>query len=484
MSNFFVTSTGFVKKTFEELKTYWQTSFQSIFGDDIDLDETGPFGQLAALFAKRDADIWDGAEEIYNSRNPNAAEGLSLDNVAAETGVIRQAATSTQVTDVQLFGTEGTVVAAGKLARQSTGDYTTINYTLKIGVTITKTAARKVLLTMDEPGGAGETFTITIDGTPYSYVTIGGDTGTIVAGEIKTLIEAGAFAGTVTQSAGQLTIEYITVDFSISWTANITLDALASGGDFEADTAGAYPLPGNTLDTIVTPVSGWDSVNNPSAGVTGRNTETDSDFRIRRANTLTTGNATDDAIVNAISNRVSGITQVGITSNRTDATVDGIPAHSFEVVVTGGADADIAQQIWDTQPSGIQSHGSTTVIVVDSEGNNQTIKFSRPTPIYIHVKVKRDLFSEETYPATGDTAIKDAIVEWALLNQPIGKDVIRQRLSIPVYEVPGIEDIEISIDGTPLPGDTPTYALANVAIAGREYADFATSRIVVEALTP
>jgi hypothetical protein len=118
--------------------------------------------------------------------------------------------------------------------------------------------------------------------------------------------------------------------------------------------------------------------------------------------------------------------------------------------------------------------------VTDSQGNPQEVKFSRPTPIYIHVRVSRDYYSEEDYPSNGDTLIKQYIVAWALLNQTIGKDVIYQRLSIPIYEVPGVGDIVIEIDGTANPGDTPTYAEDNVEIAIREYADFATDRIVVQ----
>lgn len=482
----FITAHGVQKKTFEEAKTEWEERFQSIFGSDIDLDSSGPFGQLVALFAKYEINLWDGVEEIYNSRDPNSAEGVSLDKIAAETGIIRQSATETVVYNVLLYGTESTLVEAGKEARQSSGDYSDISYILQEDVTITKTDAREATLTIQTPSDA-ETFTITIDTVDYSYVAdVGSDTAETVAEELKTAIEAGDFTGTVTRDSATLTIQEVSTEneaFSIDWTSNIDLDSLASGGTFEAETAGVIPLSSNTLNTIVTTVSGWDSVNNPNSGVTGRAREEDSDFRVRRANTLFSGNATDDAIIRAISNNVSGITQVSLTSNREETTSsDGIPPHAFEVVVVGGTDSDIAQQIWDTQPSGIQSYGNTPVIITDSEGREQTVQFSRPVAIYIHVRVSRNFYDEESYPDNGDTLIKDYIVEWSLLNQSVGKDVIRQRLSIPIYEVEGIENILIEIDGTDDPGDSPVYAENNIAIAVREYADFSTDRIVVQDL--
>ncbi len=476
----FVTEDGFVKKTYDELKEEWETDFKAIFGEEVDLDSEGPVGQMVASFANRDVNIWDGAEEIYNSRDPNIAEGLSLDKIAAETGVLRQSETDTTIEAVFLYGDEGSVIPEDASIKQSLGDYTDVEFLLDTEVTISKDNARYIQVTVDDAGGIGEAFTITIDSTPYTFDTVtGSETGTEIALELLTLIEAGDFEGTVLQDGAVLDIQQTTTDFVIAITTNITEDLLASGGDFTSDTAGPIPVTAGTLNTIVTPESGWDSVYNPVAGVTGNEEETDADFRIRRAQTLTTGNATDDAIILAISNNVVGVTAVSIESNRTDVTVGVLPPHSFHVVVSGGDDDDIGQSIWDTQPSGIQSYGTTSVIVEDSEGNNQTVYFSRPTPTYIHVEVRRSFNDEETYPTDGDTQIKDNIVDWASENLTIGSDVIRQRLTIPIYDVPGIEDIEIELDNTENPGDAPTYEYKNIEVATDEYATFDTTRITV-----
>ena len=476
----FVTANGFIKKTLPELKTFYENEYKARFGNDIDLDSEGPFGQLVGLFSKRDADIWDGAEEIYNSRNPNAATGISLDNIAAESGVIRQSEGKTQVFDVLLYGTDGTTVVAGKKARQAGSE---IDYILLANAVISLSTARQIVVTVGSPANL-QVFTITLNGTGYSdTATVPPDTADDIAENLKLAIEAGAFTGTVVRDADELTITNSSEDFTVALTANITLDLIAGGGDFEADESGPNPVPADTLTEIVTPVAGWDSVTNPSAGVTGRNQETDEELRIRRALTLVSGNATEDAIVNAILNNVVGITTIAILSNRTDVTdVDGLPPHSFEVVVAGGIASDIAQNIWDTQPAGIATYGSETEVVVDSQGNNQTIYFSRPVAEYIFVKVRRKLYSEETYPTDGDNQIKQAIVDWSLTNQPVGKDVIRQRLSIPVYTIPGIGEIEITLDSSPTKPYSPSYASVDIAIAIRQYASFDIADIVVEVL--
>jgi uncharacterized phage protein gp47/JayE len=481
----FLKDTGFEKKTLAEIKVELETAFQEVFGDNIDLDGRGPFGQIIGIISKNYADLWDLAEEIYTARNPYEATGKSLDDIAAETGVIRLDATPTQIRNTILYGTEGTIVAAGKQVKQETNDLTA---SLSVNVTIQKANAREIQLEPNTtfPLSGGEVFTVTIDGTPYTYNGIAADTKGDVIDELKTLIDAGSWLGNANNiSDTYLQLIDIDLDFSVSFNSNLDEELLGSGGLFIYDDDGANIVPANTLIVIVTPVAGWDSVNNPEAGETGRAVETDDEFRIRRAQLLLAGNATDLAIRRALLNEIEGIQTAVVTSNRTNVTDgSGRPAKSFEAVVEGGADQDIADKIWEVQPSGIESYGNTTINVTDSENNLQEIKFSRPEALYIWVKVKRDLNPEETYPTDGDNLIKQEIVDWALANLEVGDDVIRQRLSEPVYSVPGIGDIEISLDYSTNIGHSPTYSLQNAPVTVRQLANFATARIVVEVLTP
>jgi hypothetical protein len=197
--------------------------------------------------------------------------------------------------------------------------------------------------------------------------------------------------------------------------------------------------------------------------------ETDDEFRVRRLRNIgSIGAGTEESIRSAIINDLSGISGCSVVSNRSDVIdSDGRPPHSFEVVVSGGDENEIANKIWEKQPAGILSFGLINIIVQDSQGINQLIRFSRPVSKYIWVKIKRDLYAEEIYPVDGDAQIKQAIVDWSLNvnNIDVGVDVIRQRLSIPVYTIPGVGDIEIEIDATALPSDTPTYLQQNIDLA-------------------
>jgi hypothetical protein len=94
-------------------------------------------------------------------------------------------------------------------------------------------------------------------------------------------------------------------------------------------------------------------------------------------------------------------TLMAVTNNTTGGTVSvafGRPGKSFEIVVEGGDDTTIATTILDSKPAGIQSYGSTSVLVYDVYNNPYTISFSRPTavPIYVKLVLQTDLTTATT----------------------------------------------------------------------------------------
>ena len=476
----FINENGFIKKTLVEIKAELEAEFKAIFGNDIDLDPTGSFGQLIGLLAKRDADLWDGAEEIYTSRNPNEATGTSLDNVAAENAIERLQATKTTIQNAFLLGTEGTLIVAGKKVRQSI-PVTSPDLTLDADVTIAITSGNYVKLSLDDPSAGGIVYTVTIDGIAYTDTSSASDTKKIVIDNLVALITAGAFTGTAENVGDEfLLITNLLSSFSTVFTTTLVLEVQGNTGDFTAVETGSYAMPSGTVNTIVTPVSGWSSILNTTAGATGSPRETDSAFRIRREQSINKGYSTDDAIRAKLLDEVDNISSATVTSNRTSSVdSDGRPSKSFEAVVVGGTDQDVADKIWETMPSGIEPYGNTLVTVVDSEGISQDVYFSRSVTLYIWVNIVRSDYSGEVFPADGNDLIKEAIVEWALENQPIGKDVIAQRLSIPIYSIPGTDSITITIASTATPGGTPSYGASDIAVNSREIAEFDISRITV-----
>lgn len=487
MSGTFVTTTGFQKKILADIKTEYETAFKGVFGADIDLDPSGAFGQLIGLLSKRDADIWNGLDEIYSSRAVTSAFGTSLDNIVMENGITRLPATPTIVYDVILFGTDTTVVNSGSLIKNNLLSY---QFSLITTTTIEKEISRYNKIEVQGTVSAGKIYTISIDAINYSYTALSDDTAQSVLIELKLLVEAiGGYIANVNYASGSyyLEISKFTEDFSFSIVSSTTLNLLlvGSAGNFECTTTGYITVPEQSLNTIITSVSGWNSVMNYNIGTVGRDIESDSDLRTRRLISLQQGNATENAIREALLNNVDDVVAVNVISNRDDAVdVEGRPAHSFECVISGGADADIANTIWDKMPAGIASYGNTDYTITDEQGFSQTIYFSRAVSKYIWVKVKRSKYVEETYPVNGDLMIKEAIVNWSLssYNIAVGKDIIIGRLYTPIYTVPAVKDIVVTIAVTDSPSGTPIYSSSDISLSARQIGVFSIDRITVEDL--
>jgi uncharacterized phage protein gp47/JayE len=107
----------------------------------------------------------------------------------------------------------------------------------------------------------------------------------------------------------------------------------------------------------------------------------------------------------------------------TTAVSGDIPAKSFEIVVEGGANQDIANAIGASKPAGIASYGTTGPLTyTDQYGFPHDIYFSRPiqVPIYVKIDITGSL---DDFPATGALTIQNDIL--AIGNAlAIGQDVI------------------------------------------------------------
>ena len=267
--------------------------------------------------------------------------------------------------------------------------------------------------------------------------------------------------------------------------ADVTLDAQGEGsGQMIAVETGPVLALAGTLTNIETPVSGWDGVTNPLDGETGRPIESDPELRERRAESLSvTGAGTVPAIRARLLQQVDDVTAVTIIENRSDfEDEDGRPPHSFESVVSGGVDQDVADLIWLVKPAGIETHGDIFVEVTDSQGEIQPIRFSRPVQVFIWVKLTITPNGVDTFPDDAEEAAKQAIVEYGE-TLGVGENVIYQALFGPVYsEVPGIESLAVEIASSVDPATEPApeeFEAANITIRSNRIPLFLADRITV-----
>lgn len=153
---------------------------------------------------------------------------------------------------------------------------------------------------------------------------------------------------------------------------------------------GPIPCPLGTLTKIYLAIPGWNTINNPAAGVVGANVESAADFEFRRQNSVAAnGHGSLPSIYGEVF-KVKGVIDLYATENVDDApkivgsTNYSLVGHSMYVAVVGGASTDIANAIWTKKNEGSNMNGNTTVIVQDNSGYSfplpqYPITFNRPT---------------------------------------------------------------------------------------------------------
>jgi uncharacterized phage protein gp47/JayE len=173
----------------------------------------------------------------------------------------------------------------------------------------------------------------------------------------------------------------------------VILDASGEGlGVFQSEQLGAFPAGVGALNTIVTPVLGWETVSNPYAAENGQAEESDAAARRRRRLTLALqGVALGEAILSGL-NALPGVKSALFRENYTNApvTIDDIELapHSIYACVDGGLDNDIGLMLLRKKSMGAGYNGDTTVDVQDPvTGQFYEVLFQRPEEVQIYMQV-------------------------------------------------------------------------------------------------
>ena len=223
-------------------------------------------------------------------------------------------------------------------------------------------------------------------------------------------------------------------------------------GTIVCSETGLIVVPINTLREIVTPISGLISVNNPTAGVTGTEQETDEEFRIRsNASVALPGRAILDSMQAGLSN-IDGVEKAIVyenTSERYDYST-GTGAKSMRAIVLGGGDQAIAETIFFRKSLGCGMNGAVSVPVNDIHGLPHSIRFDRPALIDIFVSVK--ITKLLGWNQTQEDIIKQAIVDFAngehcnFAGYTIGQSVYSAELYGALLSYPTFTVTEILVD--------------------------------------
>ncbi len=153
---------------------------------------------------------------------------------------------------------------------------------------------------------------------------------------------------------------------------------------------------------------------------------------------------------------------------------DGVPGHSIEAMIEGGADQAIWNALLANVAAGIRTHGTEVGGATDSQGTVHVMKHTRPEliPIYVGITLTKEALD---YPSNGNDQVKQAVVTWGN-SQKSGKDAVATAIGARSFEVPGVLDATALISLSP----TPTLAVT-LPISLRQRATYDTSHVTITA---
>lgn len=162
---------------------------------------------------------------------------------------------------------------------------------------------------------------------------------------------------------------------------------------------GAVEAASGTLNKIVNPQKGWTAVTNTAIAVPGLPVESDEQLRYRQSLSVAAPSRNMlESIIAGIAG-VLGVTRYRVYDNDTNMTdKNGIPGHSIAAIVEGGADKDIAEQIYLRKGPGGGTYGNVAISYTTESGSDTTVRFSRPTYVVIDANI-------EIAPASGYTSL-------------------------------------------------------------------------------
>lgn len=478
-----LTAYGFIIKRFETILQQIRNNLLTEFPDAA-IGDDQIIGHLLDIYAKEPAEIWELAEAIYKSRAPSSADGAQLDDVGQINAIERGKARSTIVYE-SFSGINGTIIPLTfRFSRPDVSELFQPIIASILDNTKTSQIHVKIINVINL-----HAYIVIIDANSVQYVSDGTATiQEITAGVIGAInaqtgfLKVNAFEDDPDQGTFYIKSNDGESAHEIDLTADFTLQQFWTPIQCESENTGDIEAPAETLTEIITPVINLNEIINFADATIGSGVQTDQIYRIRLfEETRRLGGGSLEAIKDRILNEVDNVTLVKAFENDT-IIIDGEsrPPKSIEILVEGGADEDIANELWYVKSGGIETFGSESVIITDSQGDLHNIKFSRPVPQYVHFDIT--ITVDATFPTNGVDIIKENIVLLGRQDFGIGALLLIQEFYCPIYDVQGITDVGLEWDVTDNPGDTPSFIDANIQLADRESPLFDISRIAIAVL--
>lgn len=251
-----------------------------------------------------------------------------------------------------------------------------------------------------------------------------------------------------------------------------SVDAGTIGADgsvnivFKNRTTGPIACPSGTLNQIYQAIDGWSGITNSVAGVLGNDVESRSNFEVRRRQSVARNSSNQDGSILAALLATTNVLDAYVWSNRTasavtkGATSVSVAAHSVWICVYGGADADVAEAIFNTYNPGCNFNGSTTYTVYDNTNYEAPYpeyvmqwQKATTTPVYFKVTLDSSLNPPSDITSEVQTMVQTVFNGSydGIAKARIGATINAGKYYAPVISISpdsvGILSLEVSLDG-------------------------------------
>lgn len=438
-----------------DLKTEAVPIFQDLVepGDVVDTSDSSTIGRFIGLTSLPLSDLWEAIQQVYLAFDPNSATGIALDNLVMYAGLTRNLPSPTNAT-VVVWGDPGTLIPTTQVARAI--DNTLYNISFPIVLSSSSCIGARIVLANEVSTAGLYSINLNIGSTTRTATHdagVGESLESIITSLVNSLnVSPASWVAFMDGNSLVIELNNIFDTCSITTSSNLNIIKIKARGEVRNQVSGRKEQDINSINTIATPMLGWDSITNPFPGVLGADLETDDELRerFRQSKYTRAINISDSLYARLL--EIDGVDYVGIYENETDEydSDTDLPPHSFKAVVQGGSLSDIALAIWQNKPLGIGSQGNTFGTIIDSQGYSRNIYFERPSPVRIYMNIELTV-NQSTFPSDGIEQIKASLINYFNNNLEIGDDVIYSRMYTPINIVPGHQVNNLTIGTSPNP---------------------------------
>lgn len=426
------------------------------------------------------AEAWELGQELYDSFDIDSASGIALDRLA-EFKDTKRLEEDYSTGNIEFRQNSAGNVNENVTVRTTTGqtlfslENRQLNQTLVNSFTITYT---------NQPAIEGAVYFLNLGSETFNYTAEAGNTLDDVYSVLKVQIDNTGRFQTIVSSGSFYVKGIANINFSLGKRSDMTVSEFSTLVLFRTSIVGDVIVTADTATSLLSSVSGNISVNNPRNFDRGNLEETDEELRQRLKNvTSVTGKSVPESILRGVSD-VNGVDSVTLEINNSIFTSENDnPPKSYEVIVIGGDDQDIADAILSYGGAGIRSFGNVSLLSEGKYGGLYPISFTRPDNSYIFLKVEYERYEEfDNFPSNGEELIRTALVEAGSSYQP-DQDVVPSALNSVVYNtVSGVGELRItagyslnSADTAPVDG----YSENRVSVGSRNIATITPERVIV-----